>query len=515
LGQSVVGASGIFSSFLPFTMTMMSDFGGEDFLQVKLPNYSQEQSLLTLWILAATFFWVLVVPFFLASSEVRTVEKQVQVPVAQKNGTNSKTNNGKSSKTRATTKQVKTETTLVREEVVVRWVPLPLTCAVSACYMVCVLYLIMTRNPSNYHSSRRVFQAPLLTQAECQRIIDMSMAAAQRNYEQAIDPQTEVNYEQTTAIDVDPQAVVENSGTSVNKTRHDWQLEPVGWHKSRHGNYPTTDLNLVTDPFSKQDREWLGDLLDRRLAPTLARIYGIPPSSIRANDMFVVRYDEGQRIKLDNHTDDGDISFNVLLNGNFTGGGTRFWDRTAEAPFGLVQPTRPGQFLSHNALINHEGNALDSGTRIIFVGFLSVDRMEPFTMTPTGMNWYTTWMSLPWMHVKLKEGYHIAKSRLDRNKGKQTKWGDNVYMRALFRDMFNFLEVMGDIFGTYGIENLVDELKADDYLAALDDAYEESTSSSTKKANWFQGQMLNIDIDGTIDSQWRSRRENSERFSEL
>jgi hypothetical protein len=487
-------------------MTMASDFGGEDFLQVKLPNHSSERVLLTLCIIAASIFWVLLVPYFFTSSEVHTVEKEVQVPVAQKNGSKV---NGKTGKTRSTTKQLKTETKLVQEEVIARSVPLPVTIAATAGYMMCVLYLLMTQNPSNYYSARRVFQAPLLTQAECQRIIDMSMAAAERNYEKA----------------VDPQATVTATSASANATRRDFQQEPLGWHKTRHGSYPTTDLNLVTDPFSNNDLEWISNLLHSRLAPTLARIYGVPPSSIRANDMFVVRYDDGNgmRTRLSNHTDDGDISFNVLLNDNFTGGGTQFWDRSQQAPFGHAQPTRPGQLLAHNALVNHEGYPIESGTRIIFVGFLSVDRINPFDHDQsTGMSWYTTWMSLPWMHVKFKEGYLISKSRLDRNKGKQTKWADNMYMRSLFKDMANFLEEMGDHFSLHRIENLVDEAKADEYLAALDDAYlkesqsqSQSSSSPTKQANWFQGQQLNLDIDGTIDSEWRTRRENSDRFSEL
>jgi hypothetical protein len=148
----------------------------------------------------------------------------------------------------------------VQEEVIARSVPLPVTIAATAGYMLCVLYLLMTQNPRNYYSARRVFQAPLLTQAECQRIIDMSMAAAERNYELA----------------VNPQATVTATSASANATRRDFQQEPLGWHKSCHGSYPTTDLNLVTDPFSRSDLEWISNILHRRLAPTLSRIYGVP-----------------------------------------------------------------------------------------------------------------------------------------------------------------------------------------------------------------------------------------------
>jgi hypothetical protein len=46
--------------------------------------------------------------------------------------------------------------------------------------------------------------------------------------------------------------------------------EPVGWQKTRHQNSPTTYLNAVTDPFTKQDRgAWIRENFDaaRGLAP--------------------------------------------------------------------------------------------------------------------------------------------------------------------------------------------------------------------------------------------------------
>jgi hypothetical protein len=100
---------------------------------------------------------------------------------------------------------------------------------------------------------------------------------------------------------------------------------PSGWKKDRHTLYPTTDLNLITDPFTPQDREWLASALDARLSPLMERSYGVFRGAIRANDMFVVRYDGGEegQDRLRVHTDSSHLSFNVLLNDEFEGGGTR------------------------------------------------------------------------------------------------------------------------------------------------------------------------------------------------
>jgi hypothetical protein len=123
-------------------------------------------------------------------------------------------------------------------------------------------YLLLSGSPNNRLTARSVFQSPLFTREECRHILDVADLAAARNYEAAL-------------------AITQEE---ANATITAWKKEPLGWGKMRHGNYPTTDLNMVIDPFTKHDREWLGDLLDRRLAPTLARIYGLPTNSIRANE---------------------------------------------------------------------------------------------------------------------------------------------------------------------------------------------------------------------------------------
>ncbi|KAL3927312.1 MAG: hypothetical protein SGARI_005362, partial [Bacillariaceae sp.] len=134
----------------------------------------------------------------------------------------------------------------------------------------------------------------------------------------------------------------------LNATLTGFLTEPYGWQKQRHVSVPTTDLNLVTDPFSKEDRAWIREKLDARLSPILQRIFGVPPSAIRANDIFVVRYDGDRQASLSRHMDDGSITFSALISDNFEGGGTRYWNRLEGEfspnmtgnPFAYVKPKK-------------------------------------------------------------------------------------------------------------------------------------------------------------------------------
>jgi len=447
----------------------MSDIGGEAFLQVNLPNYGLERFFVTFLLLGALIVWLVLVPLWWSTVVEETVERQIP-----------------DEKTGKRKKKTQSSKRTVQEKVVHRETSV-LTNLLATCgCLVTIVYLLLTFSPNNYYIPHRVFEAPLLTAAECDRILEMAHAAAQRNYENAL------------------------ASTDTNEKQQALLQEPVGWHKTRHGNYPTTDLNVVTDKFTDQDMQYFGDLLDRRLAPTLSRIYGIPVSCIRANDMFVVRYDADKRAHLSNHTDDGDISINILLNDEFEGGGTRFWNRLEGGAFGHVQPPK-GHFVTHPAQLNHEGYQVTNGTRFIFVGFLSVDRIDPWTKEPTGMSWYASWFSLSWMHVKFKDGYHLSASRLMNDQ--ILHWNDNKYVRAWFAYFINLLEFIGDFFATHRVEHLVDDQNAGAYLQALDEQYEKT--AHPKKASWFRGQQINLDFDGSIDSEWSTRRENVNRFMEL
>ena len=342
-----------------------------------------------------------------------------------------------------------------------RYIPLWANVVCIAGFCSCVVYFLFILSPYNYYTPRRVFEAPLFTEEECQHVIDMAQRAAERNLEGL-----------------------------TNKTDPLW-TEPLGWQKTRHGTYPTTDLNLVTDPFTKQDRESLSDILNRRLSPSIERFFGLPPASIRMQDLFVVRYDAGKRAHLANHTDDADISFNVLLTDDFEGGGTRFWNRHFKQPFAHVEPTQVGTFLTHGAQINHEGYHVSKGTRMILVGFANIDRFDPWMGQSTGLSWLASWLNMSWTHIRMRAGWRLNAIRAEKNE--QMKFYDGQLFRLLFRDIINILEMIGDQWKTHAVTQVVDPANATAYLQALDAEYQ-AKGQYRPKANWFKGQNVDLDM---------------------
>ena len=179
-------------------------------------------------------------------------------------------------------------------------------------FVICAVAILLKFSPDNYYTPRTVFEAPLLTQKECQILLEMADKAAKINYDEAL-----IKYEALKATiefknsvlgandegvgenndDVQPNQLLDEynylatdevavqDNLEENKTIIGLLSEPYGWQKTRHGIYPTTDLNIITDPFTKDDREWISNILNARLAPLIERIYGIPSSSIRANDV--------------------------------------------------------------------------------------------------------------------------------------------------------------------------------------------------------------------------------------
>jgi hypothetical protein len=439
----------------------MSKFGGEEFLDVPLPNYGLASVQMTAVLTVCACFW------FWVRRSLLTVENMKKAAKA-----------------------------LVKA--------IPTMCMLGVAvlgFLVTGFGLLLVLSPHNYYTPRRVFEAPILNKAECDYIINMAHNAANRTFEEW--DLKRIKY-----------------GRNF-KDESEILKDPIGWQKKRHGNYPTTDLNLVTDNFSTEDQEWLGEIMDRRLAPTVSRIFSVPTQSIRANDMFVVRYDGGgqRQAYLKKHTDNVHISFNLLLNDDFKGGGTQFWNRETNEPFAHVHPKRVGQFLVHGSQIKHEGMSVRKGTRYILVGFLAVDNIDPWTGEWTGLSWLESWLNFSWLHVRLKQS---AINPEDKRSGPSPITSHVIFDHPWTIELFEFLGkvFMGllDKVCTHEVVNLVEENEADKYIEALDKEYYATTTKNNNnrtKGNWFKGQQINTDFDGHIYSYWSERYSHDHIFREL
>ena len=438
-----------------------------------LPDYPSERHRLGILLICAVVGWIVVIPFVAGRLLIQRASAKQRVAVTTSNNVSKK-------KRKQNEKQ---EPSAVVDEttsflLTLLSVSSGIMCLISVCFLVWL-------SSNNSYVSRAVFEAPLLTPEECQEIVDYSYHAAERNVKRA-----------------------SSNDTALLR-------EPAGWQKTRHTLYQTTDLNLVTDPFTPEAREYISEKLNRRLAPLLERIFGVTPKAIRANDMFVVRYDAQERPFLAKHTDDADISFNILLSDEFEGGGTRFWNRLENRPFANVKPKR-GQVLTHSSLIHHEGLPVTKGVRYILVGFSAVDHIDPFTAEPTGLSWFASWLSLPFLHVKFKDGFtasHNRRIRAKRNLPEQHRWTDNKYVRHLFVDLVTFIEYVGDKLAPHIHVNLVEEKDSLEYLKSMDKAFE--TKEDVPVASWFRGQQLHRDVNGIMAEKWKTRVESEESFQDL
>ena len=145
-----------------------------------------------------------------------------------------------------------------------------------------------------------------------------------------------------------------------------------GWQTRRHHRAATTDVqaDASADLLALTNRT-----LGGAVVPLLSRLFKVRPSSLEAQDVFVVRYhcageDEPHAQKhLDTHKDGSEISFIVLLNEAFTGGGTSF---SAVDPPVLVAPEKRGAMVSFCGRQPHAGVAITMGTRYILAGFMRV-----------------------------------------------------------------------------------------------------------------------------------------------
>jgi hypothetical protein len=137
-----------------------------------------------------------------------------------------------------------------------------------------------------------------------------------------------------------------------------------GWTKTRHINYPTTDLP-VTEISSISNFVLLSlETIIERIKTSYCLNNEI---KFDFNDLFIVKYKHDEQNFLEMHADGSIISFNILLSeqNDFEGGGTCFDD-------GLVIKSEQGDLIIHNGKIKHSGLPITKGTRYLLVGFVYI-----------------------------------------------------------------------------------------------------------------------------------------------
>lgn len=137
-----------------------------------------------------------------------------------------------------------------------------------------------------------------------------------------------------------------------------------GWHKIRHQNNYTTDLE-VKDIDSIKD---IVNYLSNSVYDIAFQHYQIPKNiyNIDVNDIFMVKYEykEGCQNCLEPHIDGSMLSFQILLNDDFEGGGTHFND-------GIIYKPNTGDLCIHTGKVYHSGVPITQGTRYLLVCFFN------------------------------------------------------------------------------------------------------------------------------------------------
>jgi len=473
-------------------------FPAEEYMSVKPPHHQEDWHTIVQTIIYATVTVVFFVPLVIKAifgvqdeavttattneskpkSTSKLVIKKNVVSVTKHSKKRKKAQQQQQEKEVPTKLDATTATTATVTEVKVPAFLLP---TVNFTFLV-IVFLLIASSPNNIYSARQVFLSALLLPNECQHIINMAEEAASRNAGQA-----------ESELAVSPEIKTKKEIGKLEKIL----MKPRGWQKDRHEAYPTTDLNVVHD-LQSNDRDYLEQILDARLSPLLERIYGVSRESIRANDMFVVRYDGdfGQQ-SLRRHTDSSHISFNVLLNDAFEGGGTRFHNRAANS-YMDVKP-QPGQVLINNALVDHEGLATKSGTRYILVGFMNIDRKNPFTGESLQLHSFASWFSFPWLMCSLNEAVKdlLSEYSTEESRGLMSSIASNSLMTKLLLRVILAFETIGDYYAPHGVVSLVDEKDTEQYIQALTVDYEQN-KASLRKSTWFTGQHINVAFDGKV-----------------
>jgi hypothetical protein len=134
-----------------------------------------------------------------------------------------------------------------------------------------------------------------------------------------------------------------------------------GWTSNRHDDYPTYD-NQITEDW--KCHQFIENICKQKIYPALAGMYNIDSKDIGINEFFIAKYDMKHQRELDAHRDGSEFSFVIVLNDDFSGGGTYFVDTKKHISL------EKGDCLVFSGQNKHKGVKIQSGTRYIIAGFL-------------------------------------------------------------------------------------------------------------------------------------------------
>ena len=141
-----------------------------------------------------------------------------------------------------------------------------------------------------------------------------------------------------------------------------------GWSKSRHRDYSTTDCDVSLCPTLL---ELCNQHLKQHILPTMATLFGFDTHELGVEDMFVAKYDMNGQRELMEHRDGSELSFVLVLNDEYLGGGTMFRNPKDNKSV-LVRPDSVGDCVMFCGRHLHSGVQITSGVRYILTGFVRV-----------------------------------------------------------------------------------------------------------------------------------------------
>lgn len=145
-------------------------------------------------------------------------------------------------------------------------------------------------------------------------------------------------------------------------------LENGGWTTKRHKNYPTTDLPVRSIPSLCTP---LMNFVTRDILPLIGKHFKLNSYYLNIVDLFVIKYDVDGQDHLEFHKDGSIISFNILLNDDFEGGGTIInHPRPNMSIESVLHKSKKRDLFIHSGKLLHSGNKVTSGKRYIIVGFI-------------------------------------------------------------------------------------------------------------------------------------------------